>query len=88
MHRIVFLIGLTLSLAACEGTPFNDDLTSQAFIANRMNFGEASDRNLRMMVANKRDLYTPRRETPADSTRRDNVISAYRLKTTATQNNQ
>jgi type IV pilus biogenesis protein CpaD/CtpE len=88
MHRIILLLSLTLTLAACEGTPFHDDLTSQAFIASRMHFGEASDHNLRMMVSNKRDLYLPRRETPADATRRDNVISAYRLKNTASPNNQ
>ncbi len=88
MHRKIFLLSLTLTLAACEGTPFHDDLTSQAFIASCMNFGEASDHNLRMMVSNKRDLYLPRRETPADATRRDNVMSAYRLKTAASQSNQ
>lgn len=88
MHRLFFLLSLTLTLAACEGTPFHDDLTSQAFVASRMNFGEASDHNLRMMASNKPDLYLPRRETPADATRRDNVISAYRRKTTTSPNNQ
>jgi type IV pilus biogenesis protein CpaD/CtpE len=87
-YRTVLLLAASLTLAACEGTPFHDDLTAQGQIADRMNFGEASDHNLRMMVSRKRDLYAPRRETPADATRRDNVISAYRQKTTASQNSQ
>jgi type IV pilus biogenesis protein CpaD/CtpE len=87
-YRLVLLLITLLTLAACEGTPFYDDLTAQSQIADRMNFGEASDHNLRMMVARKRDLYAPRRETPADATRRDNVISAYQRGTQTSPNSQ
>ena len=88
MYRTMLILIPALMLTACEGTPFHDDLTAQAHIAARMHFGEASDHNLRMMVARKRDLYAPRRETPADAARRDSVISAYRNKTAASQNNK
>jgi type IV pilus biogenesis protein CpaD/CtpE len=84
-YRTGLVLIASLTLAACEGTPFHDDLTSQSYIAGRMNFGEASDHNLRMMVARKRDLYAPRRESPADAARRDSVISAYRHRAQTSQ---
>ncbi|MEJ2124378.1 MAG: CpaD family pilus assembly lipoprotein [Alphaproteobacteria bacterium] len=90
MHRIrlMFLLCLALTLSACEGMPFHDDLTAQSYVSSRMYFGEASEHNLRMMVARRRDLYAPRRETPADATKRDNVISAYQNTTAAPQSNR
>jgi pilus assembly protein CpaD len=42
------------------------------------NFGCASQRNLAAMVDNPADLVQPRGETPADVTRRTQVMGAYR----------
>lgn len=71
-------LAAVLALTACEGTPFHDDLTAQTFEAASLQFGEASGRNRAAMAASRRDLRKPRRETPADATRRDTIISDYR----------
>lgn len=67
-----------LMLAACQGDPFYESISGQAQEAAGFHMGEAHANNLEAMAASRRDLDRPRRETPADATRRDAVIAAYR----------
>jgi pilus assembly protein CpaD len=54
------------------------DLTETARNEQYENFGCAQQNNLAAMVANPQDLERPRKQGPADATRRSNVIDKYR----------
>jgi len=54
------------------------DLTETARNEQYENFGCAQQNNLAAMVANPKDLERPRKQSPADATRRSNVIDKYR----------
>lgn len=72
---------LTYSRFQATSPECGDWSTNSAIAYNNRqfgNFGCATQKNLAAMVANPRDLVTPRTMDPADAARRDIVIEAYR----------
>jgi len=58
--------------------PWEDQASQSSENRHYAAFGCASQQNLAAMVANPMDLLYPRRTTPADGTRRANVLENYR----------
>ncbi|MGE3872741.1 MAG: CpaD family pilus assembly lipoprotein [Parvibaculaceae bacterium] len=74
-HPIV----VTKSGAHVQGCGYwPEDLTKTSRNEQYENFGCAQQNNIAAMVANPRDLQRPRKQTPADATRRSKVFDNYR----------
>jgi type IV pilus biogenesis protein CpaD/CtpE len=55
-----------------------EDLTATSRNRQYENFGCAQQNNIAAMVANPDDLWRPRKQTPADATRRSKIFDKYR----------
>lgn len=74
-HPIV----VTKSGAHVQGCGYwPEDLTKTSRNEQYANFGCAQQNNIAAMVANPKDLQRPRKQTPADATRRSKVFDNYR----------